>query len=406
MILQPLSKSHWQTFLKCPWKAHCHKNLRIPSLTSRAGEIGREAHALIDAVLKGSLSFSEIGQVADDPEVVSLAQNAFSFPDPQTEDGKPTQLFTEQYVMLDDQGKKTDMKAKAILHGYLDVLWRASATVAHFRDWKSGRWEQWDEFENFDYALMAKSFFPGVETVISELCFLRSGNVLRAEYHWEDNDTFCLVTKPDGSQEQLWSDIDPLLEYFLVRIDTVLTTEPLPRPGKHCSNWYGTPCQFFGKECPLNAAKTLDNSVPELIKTNFGKALAEIIKGDNLTKQLASDGYYGIQQLKSILNQAEKRIEEWSKNNGPIVVGETKYGWKSRTNAKVDVPYVLETLINSGIPIEEWSPIFSVSKSSIKRLSKRSYGDIREQLEAFAITEKRGEPKFQALNNNEEEGEN
>jgi hypothetical protein len=310
------------------------------------------------------------------------------------------QIFVEQYVMVDSQGRATDLKSEAITHGYLDLMWRETAQTARFRDWKSGRWEYWNEFESHAYALATRAFFPGVTRVVAELCFLRTGHIIRTEYEWQDDNTMCLVTKNDGSQEQLWSETDPILDYIIVRIDNVLTTKLHAKPGPHCSNWYGRPCQFFGKECPLNHKDLIQRNLPEMVETpEFAKALADVIKGCDLTPSLASNGLYAIQQMEHFLEEAKERIKEYSKNHGPILIGDSKYGWQKTIKHDVDIPYVINVLLDNEVPIDEWSRLVSISKTSISKLPKRQFGEVRELLEAFAITPSEGKPRFAEIKN-------
>lgn len=304
-------------------------------------------------------------------------------------------LFVEERVMIDSFGNLTDLEVNAIIHGFLDVLWRQSAKVGRFRDWKSGYWEAYNEFESRCYALLTRAFFPGVTTVIAELCYLRTGHVIRTEYEWQDNNQICIVTQ-DGVSQQLWSETDPILEYMLVRLDQILMTEAKPRPGGHCSNWYGKPCQFFMKECPLTPKDAqMDYALPIIADSiDYANSLADVCRGKDLTSKLASDGYYAIQQMKQFLANAEERIEEFATKHGPIMVGNTPYGWKKSQEYEVDKKYVIEALIRDDVPIEDWDKIINISKTSLSKLSKKKYGDLRDELEAFAVKTLEGKTKF------------
>jgi hypothetical protein len=86
MFLQPLSKSTYSTFEKCPWKAHAHKNLGIPSESSPAAELGVKAHELIAAILKGEISKEDIDVFAEDNDIAEMTRAAFIyFPIPEVE---------------------------------------------------------------------------------------------------------------------------------------------------------------------------------------------------------------------------------------------------------------------------------------------------------------------------------
>jgi hypothetical protein len=201
----------------------------------------------------------------------------------------------------------------------------------------------------------------------------------------------------------LWSEIDPILEYILVKNDTVLTTELHANPGRHCTHWYGKPCQFFGKECPLNDNKLISNDLPAILDNNkYSKALQDFDNGLPLTTETAGDCYYAIQQMQHFLSQAEKKIEHWSENHGPIKVGKSSFGWKNTYKYEVDKTYALETILDQEFPMDILPKIVSISKSSIAKLSKKKYGDLRELLETFAIAPVKGDPKFADLKEKEE----
>jgi len=101
--------------------------------------------------------------------------------------------------------------------------------------------------------------------------------------------------------------------------------------------------------------------------------------------------------MEQFLKVAQGRIEDWSKINGPIKVGNTKYGWAKNIKEKVDVPYVFNVLLENNVPVEEWGRLASVSKTSISRLPKKQYEDVRELLDTFAITSSEGKPTFKEL---------
>lgn len=86
MYLQPLSKSTYSTFEKCPWKAHAHKNLGIPSKSSPAAELGVKAHELIAAILKKEISQDDIDIFAETDDIAEMTRAAFLyFPIPEVE---------------------------------------------------------------------------------------------------------------------------------------------------------------------------------------------------------------------------------------------------------------------------------------------------------------------------------
>ena len=393
MRLDPLSKSTYIKWLVCPWMAHAHKNLKLPNLAGLAAARGKETHALIEGVIKGELDFQDLPAKASDKEIASWAQRAFSYHLPDT-----SEMLVEQHVMINKNGIMVDKESNAMLHGYLDVMWKEGEKTARFIDWKTSKWQQWNDFESHLYALGVKATFPEVTKVIAELCFLRTGDVIRTEYEWKDNDNFCIITMNDGHEDILWSEQNPLLDYFDVRIKKIHATAPIPRPGKHCMKMYGHPCQFLSQECPLTPKNLVTEATIALKDPRkYTQALRSILKGKPVTPEIASAGLYAIQQQQQLLSLAEEAIQCWSESNGPVQVGVSEFGWKTGKSSKIDVPFVIKTLIDQKVPVEDWPRLITVNKTAIKNLPAKQYGDLKKILEAFAITTVAGKPTFGAM---------
>jgi hypothetical protein len=81
--LQPLSKSTYQTFESCPWKAHCHKNLGIKSESGPAAEMGIKVHELIAKILTGEIKYDDIDIFAETEEMATLTKALSRFPFPE-----------------------------------------------------------------------------------------------------------------------------------------------------------------------------------------------------------------------------------------------------------------------------------------------------------------------------------
>lgn len=76
MKLTPLSKSTWATFELCPWKAHAHKNLGLESIAGPAAEAGKEAHSLIENVLRNEMTPEQAMDAASTPEIAEWVRVA------------------------------------------------------------------------------------------------------------------------------------------------------------------------------------------------------------------------------------------------------------------------------------------------------------------------------------------
>lgn len=401
MYLVPLSKSTYQNFLLCPWAAHAFKNLGIESETSEAAQIGVDTHALIAEVLLGNVSEAAIDIFAGSEDIATYTHNALTyFPRPTLDDGSPAQYFVEQKIMVDRNGRITEYRSEALLIGFLDLLWRVDTDRAYVRDWKTGNWEKTSKPESHMYAVLGRAFFPGVKRLTFELCFVKSGNSYKTEYHWSDDDRTCSVTYHDGNEDVVFSDYDPILEYWNVRIKQIEDTPCTPVPGDHCTRWYGKPCQFLGKGCPLNDIDPREQSdLPVSFKSpEYTKALASIIKDEPITAQIASNGLYAMIRMEEYLKHAKQRIMDWSRDNGQIKIGPSVYGWTNRTVYDVDSVFVINALIENEVPFEDW-PV-NISKSSIAKLPKNKYREVRDLLETFGVYPSSSVPQFKALKDN------
>lgn len=376
------------------------KNMGIESETSEAAQTGVDCHQLIADVLLGKVPEDAIDIFAQNEDVAYLTKEALNnFPRPTDESGAIANYFVEQKIMADKNGNITDIKSEAIVHGFMDLTWRINATKAKTRDWKSGAWEKINKPESHLYAVLTRAIFPGITEVEFELCFLKSGHILTTTYEWRDN--YCHITYPDGTDEDIYSDYDPVLEYWNVRIKQIEDTPCIPVPGNHCTRWYGKPCQFLNKGCPLNEIDPKHNAgLPVGFKgPEYSKALASIIKDEPITNELASNGLYAIMRMEEYLKHAKNRIMDWSKDNGSIRIGNNVYGWTNRVVYDVDSQFAISTLIEHEVPFEDW-PV-NISRTSISKLPKRKYKEVREILETFAVYASSKMPQFKELKEKE-----
>lgn len=313
----------------------------------------------------------------------------------------------EEYVCVGEDGNRVETPGQAMLHGYMDVLCDLKKhKTTLIEDWKSGRWEKDNELERHEYALLGRAVYPQNNIVIFRLVFLRTGHILETKYEWSDDGNSCTVTHDGGKPKTLHGDgKDPILEYFHVRMRKIARTAPKPKPGAHCEKWFGKPCQFLGVECPLSA--DLPNVVEELTGKEskiVSDCYLKIVNDPNceLSEEQIALAVYANTALKKNCATVSDTIQEWSKKNGAFALGDTIYGWHARKENTVDVPFVLATLYESGLPMDEIAKCVNVSKTSIGKLSKREHPDLRRTLEDWAITTQDGKPKFGVMSSFED----
>lgn len=401
MHLSPLSKSTWATFELCPWKAHAHKNLGLESVAGPAAEAGKEAHTLIENVLRGHMTPEEAIAKASDPEIGDWIQAGLDHVADIRREYGDINLLVEEYTCADKNGKRVETPAEAMIHGYKDLLINLhEQKTTLIVDWKSGRWEKDNELERHEYALLGRAAYPKNDTVIFRLVFLRTGHILETRYEWSDKGKTCTITHDDKAPKTVSGKIDPILEYFHVRIQRIKRTAPKPKPGKHCEKWYGKPCQFLGCECPLSAdlPTVLDELSPQesaIVANSFRSVLKA--EQTELTKEAVSLATYATWAIKKHVKTVETSIQEWARQHGPFEIGDTAYGWFQKDEYTVDVPFALSALFEALLPMEEIAKVVNVSKTSLGKLSKRQYPALRQTIEDWAITSQKGKMKFGAI---------
>jgi len=352
-----LSKSTYATALKCPWKAYAHKVMGLRSESNQAAENGIVTHQLWGEIIRGTTRFDDaLEAVPNDNVRFLLKQAILNEPIPWADDH-----ILEAYRSFDGIG------------GYLDRTGDDPADgMVHFvEDLKTGRREEDDPFERDAYVYLEWKA-SGRTPIKFVRYFCRSGNAYT--YHYMEHDLNGQVT-----------------DNVMAALETIRRMEPLPNPGDHCSNWYGTPCQFLGAECPLS-------QVPALVDTQaplLGKAFLSVRNGD-INPQSAGFAFQACQQLQRAVDDVMDRIKLFAKNNGPISVGEDRIGWQSRDEYVVDKAYALELLRDFSVDYESAARMISVSKSSIMRLPKR-YDNVKKTLLALAVKRDGEVERFQKL---------
>ncbi len=354
----PLSKSTYAIAAVCPFKAYAHKVLKIPAETTDAAKNGTEVHRLWGLVLSGHIGVERAMAVAPNDEVKELIREA---------------ILREPIPWEDRQVFELKLCMEGFI-GYLDRCGINPTTGEWFvEDLKTGSYEYDDEFERDLYTYLYWRH-AGVRAVKFYRFFCRTGTVQEFFYPAEHLET---VVKDK---------LQKALEY-------IVNTDPIPKPGLHCENWYGAPCRFLGKECPASefVPVVADKFMPSTAN-DLGKAFLDVFHGD-ITPEKASKAYLASQQLKQACERVIDEIKNFTRDNGPIEVGGQLLGWQERKSYDVDKEFVLKTLLDADVPVEDIARVVSISKTSIGRLPKY-WGKLKNQLWTLAVTETESEPKF------------
>lgn len=374
MKLDPLSKSSYKRFLTCPWLAHAIKNLGFEDAYGAAAAWGVAFHELIAEVLAGRLTLEQAMAKAQDEEMATMLDRTLILIPQVGPDAK-----VEEHVLVDKNGKRTNKEDKAVAHGYLDLMDPQDDDLVDITDWKTGRWVKDDPFERHMYGgLLAHAVYPKARIIRFRLRYTRTDEVLESVYTWEDKNNLHILA-PDGKESRMHDAKGPMNAWIAAIRNQIRQTKAEPRPGEWCTKHYGRPCVFNGTLCPLsqNADKALEAFV--LQKDPIQALMAA--RNGVITKSTAGLVFQAIGQMETVLGNIKKAVEEWSKENGDFKVGESVYGWQSKRKHKVDATFALETLFEAGLSYEEISRAVNISRTSLHRLSKRDYPDLREALE-------------------------
>jgi hypothetical protein len=412
----PLTKSFLGDLASCPFHAWMKKAKRVKGEQTPGARRGTKVHDQREAILRGQKTLEEaLVEVYEDPiesdrDVVAWLLEASIMSDPVTlSKTEANTLEMEKSILIDRSGRQVKERKEAVISMRLDRMFLRDNGAVRVDDLKNA-WVYEDGLnERMIYALGARVCYPKATAVEFGQLWTRFTKYPLWRFEWASPNSVT-IKHPDGRLEQYeQASGDPLLHYALDLITEVQAMDPIPRPGSHCSSWYGEPCQFIGKECPLS------ENVPALINETVDKApvpneiapgelLRGIVTGEvPLTPELASWAFVGMTQFKGFVKQLKKALAEWSLIHGPITLGEQQFGWFTKEKRVVDKAFVLREMLDNGMTDEDIARVVSISKSGIKRIGKRKYGSLQETLLEMGIEIREGDRTFGLLNDVEEE---
>ena len=414
-----ITKSFVSNLLICPLLALEQKRgLRTES--GPAGRIGTATHKWAGAIESGQMTLDEFVSRADEllqdfesaerEDIVGLVRVA-SIGDPIPREQK-SNLQVEQKFAISDKGKLIDYWDKtALWRGIKDINFAMPNGTVHTKDYKTERQPKDLAEERYSYVLSDIAANPKATKFQFARHYLRTRQYMVWHYEVKRGKSWAITeTHPDGivtTHGPMGQ--NPFLFYCKDgtkrNIDKM---EPIPIPGPHCDSWFGgPPCPLKGTTCPLAAdvpdvvdAVVVDPDIqtPSALLRNLANPDKEI----EINQSVASWAYTACNQLDGFVKAVKKRIEAWSKEKGPdgvFDVGGTPHGWFTSTQNEVDELFAYREMCRSDMTDEEIVKALSISKTSLSKISKRKYGDMREMLLKMAVTEVQSKPKFGPLKN-------
>jgi hypothetical protein len=267
------------------------------------------------------------------------------------------------------------------VHGYVDRVGRIGDKL-FVEDLKTGRFESDDVVERDIYSVLVwdAESTPEDKELMFVRFFCRTGN--HDEFHYSK------------------TDIEEARQNIIGIVDEVRNSTPEPTPGDHCLHWYGRQCEFLSTDCPL--AKDVPSLVESTVPVGLaavGQAFMSIYQGGlNLSQvdgHTASLALQGVHQLKAASKMVEETLKAWADENGSIEVGGARYGWQKAADYEVDKAFALETMLRGHMSIDEIADIIGLSKTTIEKMPKRKYGEIRDTILNMGVSKvSAGKRKF------------
>lgn len=399
MKLVPLTSSAYRTFTLCPWKAHAHNNLGFALASSPETRLDFEVRHLLARILRGTLTLEEARHRGASGEAVDLVARALA-DDPIPLDADQ---LVEQFVAIDECGQMVsvdpdNISERAVAAGYIDRMVPSHEGELVVVRWQTGQVQPDDPFErHLTAGLLARSLFPDAGTVRFIAHNIPTGSHSTWVYTFGDEDTSVAVQGPRGRPSIMRDEEGPLVAYLRAILKRIEAAHAKPAPGDHCTNWNGSACQFLAAECPLapSVPAVVDEFVQPAWQRSSAGTLRSIAVDPNfeILAEHASWAWNGVLQLEHFVGQVKKRLKTWALDNGPIHVGDDRYGWGAKNENVVDAVYALQFMLDKKLPLDALCKAVNISKTSLERLPKE-FHHIKTALLTTAVTAQQGKPRF------------
>jgi hypothetical protein len=379
---------------KCAWKAYNIKKKKLKEPPSEPAEQGKESHGFWQQILAGRMSFSDIR--AKYPFTRSFVSKALEM----EEIGTGGLQFFEPHFNITDQGLATTTYEEGMFHGYLDrvVFFDAkekpkngwfdmSGACIYVEDLKTNASINDDITERHGYIALVKAAFPECKKFTFARLFCKKGVRQKWDYTFsDDNKSLEIFNHPKQKTETMritakskvigLPGANPLFKYLYKLDDEIKNAVVAPNPGKHCENWYGSPCFCLGRECPLAEntpaiAAELDQRLETAPDTKALLVKLLIMKNPSLLQKWEVDtGLAGAIQLDGFVKKIKKNIKAWSKLYGPVRVGDTDYGWGEHSTSEIDAEKALTSMVLGDMDIKDIAKAINISESSLLKAPK------------------------------------
>jgi hypothetical protein len=274
----------------------------------------------------------------------------------------------------------------------------------YVEDLKTGVSTQDDPTERHGYIALVKCKYPECRKFTFARLFCKKGVRHKWDYTFsDDNKSVEIFNHQKQTTETLritarskvagLPGANPLFNYLYKMDEEIGNAVVAPNPGKHCENWYGSPCFCLGKECPLAkdtpmiAAEMDEQLEAPDIKTLLLKLL-NMNHPSILQKWEVEAGFVGVIQLEGFVKNIKNNIKVWSKRYGPVRLGETNYGWDECITSVIDSEKALTAMVLGDMDIKDIARAVNISESSLSKAPKGYAGIIDKILQESLATKK------------------
>lgn len=342
-----ISASALQRLLMCPGSVVLPK----AETQSEWADAGNSEHAeLADMVRTGTLP----PELARFVPAGARAEVAFAF-----------DVISRTAVIIgEDIGRNYGTRGAAEIAGSCDVL-AVDGDAAVIVDWKTGFRAVEPAATNAQqsfYAMTAMKL-TGCDRAIVRIVYTKTGACDEAEFS-----SFDLL------------DFASQLEQLLVRVSA---QQAARNDATGVSTREGSWC----RHCPVNKAHCPSKSALLVQIANGG---LRVVGESALTPERAADAYRQVQAVRSMLDDAEKRLQTWVKENGAIDLGNGQaYGYYQRAGkSKLDVDAAMKAITElTGDVAREFLAMSvkrSVTQADIERAAKtllpKGYTKLKSQI--------------------------
>ena len=396
MEITPLSKSRYGVWEKCHKRAAFEYIDKIRPAAGPAAGLGKKLHALRRRVLMGTLNLDtavrHLDKNAQDILYESIMMDEYG--------GYPNQYF-EKDIKIGMDSTLARRGNKAVARAILDRIIPIDKECMVIEDLKTGRWIVDDVFERHLYVLAYIVAYGPTEVIEFIRTYPQVKTTERWHYVREESQDYRIFGYSYRCVED--NEILNLWDWFLEKWREVCLSSPEPNPGDNCLNWYGSPCYFLDKNCPISFYAPAEMSEHQMIGNAPLDALVQVRRSGalaTLPEDVIAAAYIAVKSIQSGLSEVENKVKDWCNiNKRTFKIGADEYGWSETPGEIWQKGKIIEFLQSQGVDTYGLGKAVNISRSSLSNLPKEHHHFIGSILETFVLEGKRDKKTFGKVTN-------